>query len=122
MYVMGVVLAVPEGNEAEYRKMAEDMAAIFMDYGALEVVENWEVDVPDGEVTDFRKAVAAKEGEKIVFSWATFASKEASDKAHEEMMEDERMKAQPETMPFDGKRMIFAGFRTIFSTRTEGDA
>ena len=117
MYVMGVILAVPEANEAAYKTMADEMAEIIMDYGALEVIENWESDVPDGEVTDFRKAVAAEEGEKIVFSWAVFESKEASDKAHEDMMQDERMKAQPETMPFDGKRMIFGGFRTITSMK-----
>lgn len=117
MYVMGVVLAVPESNEAAYRDMAEEMGKMFIEYGALEVIENWEVDVPDGELTDFRKAVNAEEGEKIVFSWITFESKEASDKAHEEMMQDERMQNPPETMPFDGKRMIFGGFRTIYSTR-----
>ena len=119
MYVMGVVLAVPAGNEAAYRKMAEDMGQIFLDYGALEVIENWEVDVPDGEVTDFRKAVNAEAGEKIVFSWATFESKEASDKAHEDMMQDERMQDMPADMPFDGKRMIFGGFRTIYSASRE---
>lgn len=117
MYVMGVVLAVPEENEEAYRAMAEQMGQIFIDYGALEVVENWEVNVPDGKVTDFRKAVNAEEGEKIVFSWGTFASKEAHDKAHEAMMQDERLQSMPEQVPFDGKRMILGGFRTIFSTR-----
>ncbi|WP_128892191.1 DUF1428 domain-containing protein [Erythrobacter sp. HKB08] len=117
MHVMGCVLAVPEENEAAYRDMAEEMGKIFLEYGALEVVENWEVDVPDGEHTDFRKAVAAKDGEKIVFSWAIFDSKESADQAHAEMMEDERMQNPPAEMPFDGKRMIFGGFRTIYSDR-----
>ena len=115
MYVMGVVLAVPEGNKSEYLAMAKDMGEIFMDHGAIEVLENWEADVPDGKNTDLRKAVAAEEGEKIVFSWAIFASKEACDEAHEDMMQDERMKHTPSSMPFDGKRMIMGGFENIYA-------
>lgn len=115
MYVMGVVLAVPEGNKEEYLTMARQMGELFMDYGAIEILENWEVDVPDGNSTDFRKAVAAEEGEKIVFSWAIFPDKETSDRAHTDMMQDDRMKDAPTSMPFDGKRMIIGGFENIYS-------
>lgn len=113
MHIMGVVLSVPEANKDAYCKMAEDMAAIFIDYGAIEVIESWEESVPDGENTDFRKAVKAEAGEKIVFSWAIFPDKATSDKAHEDMMQDERMQKMPPEMPFDGKRMIMGEFSSI---------
>ncbi|MCP5397410.1 MAG: DUF1428 domain-containing protein [Sphingomonadaceae bacterium] len=115
MHVMGVILPVPEENEDRYLAMAESMAEIFMDYGALEVMECWESDISDGVQTDFRKAVAAQPGEKIVFSWAIWPDKAAADSAHEAMMQDERMQGPPEDMPFDGKRMIFGGFRSILA-------
>lgn len=67
MYVQGFVLGVKEDGQQEYLKVARTMGQMFIDFGALEATENWEADVPDGEVTDFRKAVAAQPGEKIVF-------------------------------------------------------
>jgi uncharacterized protein YbaA (DUF1428 family) len=115
MYVQGFVIPVPEGNREAYREVAEKFWDIAKDYGAKSQVECWEADVPDGETTDFRRAVKAEEGEKIVFSWVTWDSKDAADAAHGPMMADERMQTQfgnPDgsDMPFDGKRMIFGGF------------
>ena len=75
MYVMGAVLAVPEGKEAEYLEMARWMGDMFIEFGALEVTENWEDDVKDGEHTDFRRAVVAEPGEKIVVrDWEHWAA------------------------------------------------
>ncbi|MFL0357107.1 DUF1428 domain-containing protein [Erythrobacter sp. GH1-10] len=115
MYVMGAVLAVPEDRRDEYLEMARWMGDMFREFGALEVTENWENDVPDGEHTDFRRAVAAKPGEKIVFSWIVWPDKETHDSAHEKMMQDERMQEMPSDMPFDGKRMIFGTFDNIYA-------
>ena len=119
MYVQGAVTGVTADREEDYVNLAEYMGQIMLDYGAIEVVESWEVDVPDGKHTDFRRAVKANENEKIVFSWVAWPSKEFHEKAHEKMMQDERMQKFPDDMPFDGKRMIFGGFRTIYSTRDE---
>jgi uncharacterized protein YbaA (DUF1428 family) len=114
MYVSGCVLAVPEGNKAAYLELAETMGQMFIEYGALECAENWEDDVEDGQHTDFRKAVAAEPGEKIVFSWIIWPDRATFDRGHEDMMKDDRMLNHPE-MPFDGKRMIFGGFDRIFT-------
>lgn len=114
MYVQGFVLGVKEDGQQEYLKVARTMGQMFIDYGALEATENWEADVPDGEVTDFRKAVAAQPGEKIVFSWIIWPDKQTCDKGTSAMMEDERMTAMdwPEVM--DSKRMILGGFDQIY--------
>jgi uncharacterized protein YbaA (DUF1428 family) len=117
MYINGYVIPVPEGSKDRYRAMSE----IYWDHasknGALEHVEAWEADVPDGKLTDFRRAVDLKEGEKVVFSWVMWPDKAAA-KAFEAqdmdaMMSDPRMKALGDDMPFDGKRMIFGGFEPI---------
>ncbi len=58
-YIDGFVIPVPAGKKEIYRNMAAKAAPIFQEHGALEIVEAWEDDVPDGKVTDFRRAVQA---------------------------------------------------------------
>lgn len=114
-YVDGFVVAVPADRKADYLRMAEVAAPIFMEHGALRVVECWGADVPEGKTTDFRRAVKAEEGEEIVFAWIAWPSKAARDEAHPKCMNDPRMDAFKE-MPFDGKRMIFGGFDVVLDT------
>ena len=92
------------------RNAAADAAPLFKEFGVTRMVECWGDDVPDGKLTDFRRAVQAKEDEVVVFSWFESPSKEVRDAANQKMMSDPRMKSMGETMPFDGKRMIFGGF------------
>ncbi len=112
MYVAGLVIPVPEDQMEAYRRWAENGAKFFKDYGCLEIVESWEDYVPDGKQTDFRKAVAAKEGEKIVFTWQVWPSREALDAAEEKMHQDPRMDITGE-IPFDPKRLILGGFKPL---------
>jgi uncharacterized protein YbaA (DUF1428 family) len=112
-YIDGFVVAVPNANKEAYRAMAEKAAAIFTEYGATHVLEAWGDDVPEGKVTDFRMAVKATKEESVVFSWIVWPSKEARNAGMKKTMEDPRMKPDFETMPFDGKRMIFGGFAPI---------
>jgi uncharacterized protein YbaA (DUF1428 family) len=114
MYIQGFVVPVKAGEKDAYRKVAEQFWPIVHDYGALEHVEAWEVDVPDGKVTDFRRAVGLEDGEKVVFAWVIWPDKATADASHDKMMADERMKDfDPASMPFDGKRMIVGGFEAI---------
>lgn len=55
----------------------------------------------------------AKDDEVVVFGWMEYPSRQARDAAGEKMRSDPRMKEMGETMPFDGKRMIFGGFESI---------
>ena len=71
-------------------------------------------DVPAGKVNDFAGAVQLKDGETVGFGWMEFADKAARDAVMERMQSDPRM-ADLGDMPFDGKRMIFGGFKTIVS-------
>lgn len=113
-YVDGFVLAVPTANKAAYQKVAEAMAPMFKDHGALSVVECWGADVPEGEVTSFPLAVKAKPDETVVFSWIVWPDKAAREAGMAAFMKDERLKdMDPENMPFDGKRMILGSFETM---------
>src|SRR5271157_1330299 len=77
----GFVVSVPTDKKQAYRDLAARVAAIFKEHGALRVVECWGDDVPDGKVTDFRRAVKAEPGESIVFSWVVYPSKAVRDEA-----------------------------------------
>lgn len=112
MYIDGFVAAVPKANKQSYIDHLKEVIPFFKEYGAKRMVENWGDDVPRGKVTDFYGAVQAKNDETIVFSWVEWSSKEARDVGMEKMMKDERM--QNMQFPFDGKRVIYGGFQTIF--------
>jgi uncharacterized protein YbaA (DUF1428 family) len=119
MYVQGFVIPVPEGNKEAYREVARKFWEIAKDYGALSQIECWEADVKDGTTTDFRMAVKAEGGEKIVFSWMTWPDRATAEASHEKLMSDPRMEsefsnADGSDMPFDGKRMIIGGFDPLF--------
>ena len=118
MYVNTYVLSVPEEKKSDYVRIANVFAEVAKDFGALEIFENWELEVPDGEHTDYRKAVKAEGGEKIVLSWIVWPDRETGAIAHKGMFADERMEAIGD-MPFDGKRMILGGFEPILTYRKE---
>lgn len=118
MYVNTYILGVPEDRKAEYVGIAERYAEIARDHGATEIAENWELEVPDGALTDYRKAIRAEKGERIVMSWVIWPDRETAETAHKRMFEDPRM-AELGEMPFDGKRMILGGFEPIVRYRRE---
>ena len=113
-YIDGMVLPVPTGNSREaYAAFARKTAPIFRDHGATRVVDCWGDDVPDGKVTDFRRAVQAMEGETVVFSWIEWPDKATRDAGMEKVRHDPRMQPDGKPMPLDGKRMILGGFEVV---------
>jgi len=112
-YVDGFLLALPKDKVEDYRKIAELAGKIWMEHGALSYVECVADDVPYGELTSFPRAVHSKEDEIVVFAWITYPSREKRDEVNKKVMEDPRLKMDMSAMPFDGKRMIFGGFKTI---------
>ena len=120
-YMDGFVMAVPNANRQQFIDHAKLADTVFMELGALRVIECWGDDIPDGEVTDFRKAVAAKEDETVVLSWVEWPDKAFRDDAMQRMQEmiktDDRFDQEKNPMPFDGKRMIYGGFSTVVELR-----
>src|SRR5215210_6703398 len=91
-YFEGFIVPVPSANKAAYAKHASEFAPLVQEIGVRRMVETWESDVPEGKVTDFRKAVDAKPDEKVVFSFFEYPSKQERDAATEKFMSDPRMK------------------------------
>jgi uncharacterized protein YbaA (DUF1428 family) len=113
-YIDGFVVPVPAGKKQAYREHAAKGWQLFKEYGATRMVECWGDDVPDGKVTDFRRAVKVQDGENVVLGWIVWPSKAVRDAANRKMMEDPRMRMSD--APFDGKRLIYGGFEPMLDT------
>lgn len=105
------VIPVVTARKAAYLEHSSKMMPLFREHGALSVTECWGEDVPDGKLTDFKRAVALEDGESVAVGWVTWPDKATRDAGWEKVMQDERM--MTDEPPFDGKRMIYAGFEVI---------
>ncbi|MBP6597493.1 MAG: DUF1428 domain-containing protein [Arenimonas sp.] len=112
-YIDGFVLAVPNANKQAFIDHARQFDPVFIEYGALRVIEAWGDDVPAGKLTDFQRAVQATADETVVFSWIEWPDKATRDAGMAKMMADPRMDPALNPMPFDGKRMIYGGFAPV---------
>ncbi|SFG63530.1 Uncharacterized conserved protein YbaA, DUF1428 family [Palleronia marisminoris] len=114
-YYQGFLLAVPEGNKAAYAEMADEGWKMFQKGGATNMVEGWGEDVPRGKKTDLYRAVKAEDGEVPMFSWVAWPDRATCDAAAR-AMEAEMGDMDMSSMPFDGMRMMWAGFEPLFDT------
>lgn len=120
-FIDGFVIAVPTANRQAFIDHARQADSVFVELGALRILECWGEDVPDGKLTDFRRAVQAKDDETVVFSWIEWPDRATRDAAmgrlDELMKTDERFSPEKNPMPFDGRRMIFGGFAPVVELR-----
>lgn len=116
-YVDGFVVPVPKKKLAAYRSMAKKAGKVWREHGALEFRECVADDVKVGKRTSFPRSVKLKRGETVMFSWIVYRSRTQRDKVLAKVMKDKRLAAmmKADAMPFDGKRMIFGGFKTMVS-------
>jgi uncharacterized protein YbaA (DUF1428 family) len=121
-YFEGFIAPVPEANRDAYVKHASGFGSLAPEFGIRRHFEAWDDDVPEGKVTDFRKAVDAKPDEKAVLAFFEYPSRQARDAANEKFMSDPRMADMGKNMPFDGKRMIMGGFEAIVEEGEGGGA
>ncbi|QBB69802.1 DUF1428 domain-containing protein [Pseudolysobacter antarcticus] len=114
-YVDGFVVPVPTKKLDAYRRMARKAGKIWREHGALEYRECVADDAPPGKLTSFPQSVKLKPDEIVVFSWIVYKSRKDRDRIMALVMKDPRLASMmdPKTMPFDGKRMIFGGFKTL---------
>lgn len=112
-YVDGFVAAVPKAKLADYKKMARKAGKVWMEHGALSYTECVEDDVPVGKLTSFTKAVKLKQGETVIFAWIVYKSRSERDAVLKKVMSDQRLEMDMSKAPFDAKRMIFGGFKTV---------
>ena len=114
-YVDGFIVPVPKKKLAAYKKIAARAAKVWRDHGALEVVEAVADDVKKGKWTSFPRSVKLKGNETVIFSYIVYKSRKDRDRVMAKVMKDKRLADMmtPGAMPFDGKRMIFGGFKPI---------
>jgi uncharacterized protein YbaA (DUF1428 family) len=105
------IAAVPTANKDAHVAHSSQAGEAFRDHGAQRYVECWGSEVPDGEVTSFLKAVQCGDDETVAVSLAFWPDQESRNAAMPKIMSDPRMSF--DAMPFDGKRLIFAGFETV---------
>ena len=114
-YVDGFVVPVPLKNLAAYRRMARNAGKVWREYGALDYKEWISDDVKVGKLTSFPRSVKLKRGETVVFSWIVYKSRAHRDRVNAKVMKDPRLAdmMDPKSMPFDGKRLIYGGFKLL---------
>ena len=117
-YVDGFVVPVPKKKLNAYKSLARKAGKIWKEHGALEFHECVADDVKPGKWTSFPQSVKLKPDETVVFSWITYKSRAHRDRVNAKVMKDPRLAKMmnPKEMPFDGKHMIFGGFKVMLST------
>ena len=114
MPYLSIMLApVKQADKDAYLDHARDMWPIFQKHGALSLVEQWGVDLPEGQITDFPKSVKLEADESLALGWITWPDRDTHDRAWQALENDPDMAMRD--LPFDGRRMVFGGFETILS-------
>ena len=114
-YVDGFVVPVPTRKLKDYRRLAQKASRVWREHGALEFKECVADDVKVGKWTSFPRSVKLKRGETVIFSYIVYKSRKDRDRILKKVMTDPRLAKMmnPKAMPFDGKRMIFGGFKVF---------
>ena len=113
-YVDGYVLPVPKKNLQAYRRLARKAGKIWREHGALEFRECVGDDLNVKMGVPFPNRIKLKPGETVLFSWIMFTSRAHRDRVNAKVMKDERFaNMDPKEMPFDGKRMVYGGFKVL---------
>ena len=116
-YVDGFAVPVPRKNLPAYRRMAKKAGKVWREHGALEYKEWISDDVKVGKLTSFPRSVKLKPGETVVFSYIVYKSRAQRDRVNAKVMKDPRLAEMMDlkSMPFDGKRLIFGGFKILIA-------
>jgi uncharacterized protein YbaA (DUF1428 family) len=117
MYVDGFVVPVPKKSKQAYMRMARKAGKVWREHGALDYVECVADDVKPGKHTSFPQSVKLKPGEVVWFSWIVYKNRKHRDAVMKKVMNDKRLASMmdPKSMPFDGKRMFYGGFKAMIN-------
>jgi uncharacterized protein YbaA (DUF1428 family) len=116
-YIDAMVIPVPKKNVKAYVALVKKTSRAWMKYGALEYLESVADDVPKGKITSFPRSVKLKGSETVIFAYVVYRSRAHRDQVMGKMMGDEKVMKLWESLPLDGMRMIFGGFKSVVSTK-----
>ena len=118
-YIDGFVFPIAKAHLEEYKTVAEKVAEIWKEYGALAYLEFLGDDLQVEGTASFTKTVEVKENEQLIFGWVVFSSKEVRDEANKKVPQDPRMETlvkpllDPDKMIFNANRMLYGGFKSF---------
>ena len=116
-YVDGYVLPIQTKHVEEYRRIARKAGKVWREHGALDYREcvGDDLDVKSG--VSFPRRFNAKPGETVIFAWIVFQSRAHRDRVNKKVMKDPRLAKMMDakSMPFELKRMVYGGFKTLVS-------
>ena len=114
-YVDGFILPLPVKNLRAYRRMAQLAGKVWREHGALDYREFVADDVKVGKWTSFPRSVKLKRSETVIFAYIVYKSRDHRDRVNAKVMKDKRLAKMMDlkAMPFDGKRMIYGGFKIL---------
>jgi uncharacterized protein YbaA (DUF1428 family) len=103
-YVDGYILPIPKKKVTAYRRMAE-MGRDDKESVGDDLVAKWG--------TAFTRMMKLKPGETVVFAYVVFKSRAHRDRVNKKVMKEMTEMGGSKDMPFDPKRMVYGGFKTI---------
>ncbi len=118
-YIDGFVLPIPRIHLKEYKAVAEKVAKIWKEYGALQYFEFVGDDLKLAGTRSFIELVDMKKDEVVIFGWVVFPSKDVRDRANKIVPTDSRMTelvtplVDPKRVIFDAERMVYGGFQAL---------
>ena len=124
-YIDGFVLPIPRDRVTEYQRVAEKVAEIYKEHGAIDYVEYVGDDMHREGTRSFNDLARSTERDSVVFGWITFDSREQRDLVNKKVETDPRMPdliaplIDPANPIFDPKQMAYGGFRTLVGAQDE---
>ena len=112
-YIHTFLIPVPKAKLKQYRTLAKVASRVWIKSGALAYAEYQADFIPKGKTTSFPMSVKLKSGETILLGMVTCKSKAHCEKVMTRVMNDEELSKTWETIPFDGMRMIYGGFKSF---------
>ena len=112
-YVDGFVIAIPKKRLNAYKRMAAMGRKAWMKHGAVDYKECVGDDLKAKWGTPFTRMMKLKPGETAIFAYIVFKSRAHRDRVNAKVMKEMAAMGDPKDMPFDMKRMVYGGFKTI---------
>jgi uncharacterized protein YbaA (DUF1428 family) len=112
-YVDGYLLPVSKKNVRAYRRMAQMGRKAWMKHGALDYKECVGDDLTPAFAKPFTRLLKLKPNETAVFAYIVFKSRAHRDQVNKKVMKEMNDMGGPKDMPFEMKRMVYGGFKTL---------
>ncbi len=114
-YVDGYVIPTSKSKIAAYKKMATWGKRMWMKHGALQYFECVADDIEPmpGCGGGFKKLVKLKPSETVWYSFIVYRNKAHRNAVNKKVMQEMSKHTMPKSMPFDLKRMVNGGFKTM---------